>query len=143
MIKEGKLLNLLKWKDSCVLIITIKFSSDQNGDPYSVISPIMQQQQNHSITTAATTSLISCSPRHHWIHDDGTLAQTEETRGSKSDAADVFIMTQPIESTIVQQQESSRSTWWLYSKDEPHHPNWWTKTCDYFLFKRKMPEKVN
>ncbi|KAF1803553.1 kinase-like domain-containing protein [Mucor lusitanicus] len=119
---------------------------DHNGDPYSVISPIMQQQQQNRpiiAAAAANSSLISCSsvPRHHWLHDDGTLAQTEETRGSKSDAADVFIMTQPIESTIVQQDEP-RSTWWLYSKDEPHHPNWWSKTCDYLFFKRKVPEKT-
>ncbi|KAI8647470.1 kinase-like domain-containing protein [Parasitella parasitica] len=126
--------------------VTIDKRGDQNGDPYPAISSILQQQQqNRPMITAAAAacSLISYSsaPRHHWIHDDGTLAQTEETRGSKSDAADVFIMTQPIESTIVQQQEP-RSTWWLYSKDEPHYPNWWTKTCDYLLFKRKAPEKT-
>lgn len=125
---------------------TLLNSSDHNNDPYSVISPIMQQQQQNRpmiTATAVNSSSISCSsaPRHHWIHDDGTLAQTEETRGSKSDAADVFIMTQPIESTIVQQQEP-RSTWWLYSKDEPHYPNWWSKTCDYLFFKKKVPEKV-
>lgn len=105
---------------------------------------MQQQQQNRPIITAAAaaaaaTSLVSCFPRHHWVHDNGTLA----TRGSKSDVADVFIMTQPIESTIVHQQESSRSTWWLHFKDEPHHPTWWTKTCDYFLYKGKVPEKVN
>ncbi|CAO0797763.1 unnamed protein product [Mucor circinelloides] len=126
--------------------VTIDKKGDHNNDPYSVISPIMQQQQQNRpmiTATAVNSSSISCSsaPRHHWIHDDGTLAQTEETRGSKSDAADVFIMTQPIESTIVQQQEP-RSTWWLYSKDEPHYPNWWSKTCDYLFFKKKVPEKT-
>jgi hypothetical protein len=83
----------------------------------------MQQQNRHS--------------KHYWIHDDGALAQTEETRGSKCDAADLFVMTEPVQ--IVASQPTSTCTWWLCDKETPAN-GWWDKTLSYF--KRQLPEKV-
>lgn len=76
----------------------------------------------------------------YWIHDDGELVQTEENRGSKADAAGVFIMTQ---STIVKKNTCSlvharRSTWRLCSKGEPSQSNWITR---YFK-KSPTPNRV-
>ncbi|KAI8075467.1 kinase-like domain-containing protein [Gilbertella persicaria] len=109
----------------------------KNNDSYSILSPIMHQRP--------MSSFSSSSPRH-WVPDDGVLAQTEETRGSKS-AADVFIMTKNIETTFAMHDEkTTRSTWWLCSKDDSQQQQqqqqetWWTKTCGYF--KRKIPEKT-
>lgn len=89
--------------------------SDHNTDPFSILNPIRSTR--------------------YWIHDDGELVQTEENRGSKADAADVFIMTQSIVKT--RSFVHARSTWWLCSKEEPHQSNWITK-----YFRKSIPEKV-
>lgn len=108
---------------------------DHNVDSYSMVQ---QLQQNRP---SSGRSLLSTAIARHWIHDDGLLAQTEETRGSKADAADLFIMTKPVESTCISMHESRRSAWWLCSKDMSVELNWLDKTFNYFT-KRNDPEKV-
>ncbi|KAG0787214.1 hypothetical protein G6F22_007389 [Rhizopus arrhizus] len=61
----------------------------------------------------------------------------EGTRGSKADAADLFIMTKAIESKL--QPVGDQDLWRMCSKDE-EVSSWWEKTFDYF--KHKLPEKV-
>ncbi|KAI7892847.1 kinase-like domain-containing protein [Mucor mucedo] len=73
-----------------------------------------------------------------FAHRMDTLAQTEEARGSKADAADVFIMTKPVD-TCISMPETRRSAWWLCSKD-PVRLNWLDKTCNYFT--QKAPQKI-
>ncbi|KAI9269640.1 kinase-like domain-containing protein [Helicostylum pulchrum] len=107
---------------------------DHNVDSYSMVQ---QLQQNRP---SSGRSLLSTAIARHWIHDDGLLAQTEETRGSKADAADLFIMTKPVESTCISMHESRRSAWWLCSKDMSVELNWLDKTFNYFT-KRNDPEK--
>lgn len=104
---------------------------DHNVDSYTTV--VQQQLQKN-----CPSSLL---PTLHWIHDDGALAQTEERRGSKADAADLFIMTKPVESTCISMHKSRRSTWWLCSKDPVLELSWLDKTFSYFT-KRKGPEKV-
>lgn len=115
---------------------------DHNVDSFVNLPPSMLLQNNRPIISSSLLSTVTSTTaaRHHWIHDEGSLAQTEETRGSKADAADVFIMTKPIESTLISMHEhsnhsgsekgsipststttnssnsSSRSAWWLSSK---------------------------
>lgn len=101
-----------------LICIHVLILSDHNNDPFSLISPIRR-------STLA----------RYWIHDDGELVQTEENRGSKADAADVFIMTQSIVKTRL--SVHARSTWRLCSKEEPHQSNWITK-----YFRKSIPEKV-
>ncbi|KAI8354028.1 kinase-like domain-containing protein [Blakeslea trispora] len=96
-------------------------------------SPIIQQ-----ISHTLPDSFLSS--HRHWIPDDGVLAQTEESKGSKS-AADVFITKSNIETHFkMHEQKMTRSTWWLCSKDEPQQEKWWSKTCNYF--RKKIPEKT-
>lgn len=142
---------------------------DHNVDSFVNLPPSMLLQNNRPIISSSLLSTVTNNTaRHHWIHDEGSLAQTEETRGSKADAADVFIMTKPIESTLISMHEhsnhsgsekdipstsstsSSRSAWWLSSKGNnsttSHHQsqkqqqqqNWWDRTFQYFT-KRMAP----
>ncbi|KAI8878469.1 Pkinase-domain-containing protein, partial [Backusella circina FSU 941] len=94
--------------------------------PKSTTIPLMQQQNQHKSLS-----------KHYWIHDDGALAQTEETRGSKCDAADMFVMTEPVQmaSSI---KPPSTGTWWLCDVEKTS--TWWDRTVSYF--KRQLPEKV-
>lgn len=117
-------------------------SHDPNNDAYHCINPLVQQHNHHrahhwssaltSTTTTATTT------------DSALLLQ----RGPKSDAAQVFVMTQPVELGLV--LESDKSAWWLLNSSKEQHEecnidrsNWWSKMCDY-LFERKksLPETV-
>lgn len=110
---------------------------DHNVDSYSMIQ---QQQQNRPCS--GRSLLSNTTTARYWIHDDGALAQTEEARGSKADAADLFIMTKPVDSTCISMPEARRSAWWLCSKDlAPTRLNWLDKTCNYFT--KKIPEKVS
>lgn len=136
---------------------------DHNVDSFVNLPPSMILQHNRPIISSSLLSTVTNNTaRHHWIHDEGSLAQTEERRGSKADAADVFIMTNPVESTLISMHEhsnhsdsekditststSSRSAWWLSSKgnnstsgnpsqqlqQKQQQQNWWDKTYQYF-----------
>ncbi|KAG2202309.1 hypothetical protein INT47_010757 [Mucor saturninus] len=113
---------------------------DPNGDSFhSVPQPQAQAKEivTHRSTVMGSDKSLVLNARY-WIHDDGALAQTEEARGSKADAADVFIMTKPVD-TCISMPEARRSAWWLCSKD-PVRLNWLDKTCNYFT--QKAPQKI-
>ena len=103
---------------------------DQNMDSYSIMIQ-QQQQQNRSPISGGASILSTSTTARHWLHDSGLLSQTEETRGSKSDTADLFIMTKPVESTLISSFEPKRSAWQLCSKEPTPKLNWWDKTCNY------------
>lgn len=131
---------------------------DPNMDSFGAMPlPQPQAKESHREETELTCrkkSVINCHAKY-WVHDDGALAQTEEGRGSKADAADVFIMTKPVDrSTCISMPETRRSAWWLCSKDSAAAAaaavsvtggtrlNWLDKTCNYFKT-QKAPPKVN
>jgi hypothetical protein len=121
-----------------------------NEDPYYPSSILQLQQQNRT-------------SKNWMIYDDAQTSTIEEStfllrRGSKADAADVFIMTKPIESNFSssvimheqqhQQPISSRSAWWLCSSSKDQQQldaskqleqqqqkelSWFVKTCNYLF----------
>jgi hypothetical protein len=110
-------------------------SHDHNNDAYNYISPLAQQH-NHRPHWCSTTT------------DSALLLQ----RGSKADAAQVFVMTQPVQlqqSGLVLESDN-RSAWWLCSKEQDQmdiqdqeRGNWWSKTCGYLFTRKKvLPEMV-
>lgn len=125
-----------------------------NEDPFICSSSIQQNIRS---------SLFSNNKTSHWmLHDAQTTTSSSAAifrRGSKADAADLFVMTKPIESnllsSIVHEEPvltNNRSAWWLCSKDldvaaakkneqeevqkskkKQKEMSWFDKTCQYLF----------
>jgi hypothetical protein len=92
-------------------------SASSHNDAYGCMSPLAQR------------------PQHHWSTDSALLLQ----RGSKADAAQAFVMTQPVQQSGLV-LDSDRSAWWLYKEQDgdQERGNWWSN----LFTKKTLPEKV-
>ncbi|KAI9469852.1 MAG: kinase-like domain-containing protein [Benjaminiella poitrasii] len=125
--------------------------SDKNGDTYSLVNPITQQQNRYIIPT--TTQSLSSSPCSFWAFGKGVLVRkTEENVDTKSKTADVFVMSQPVESSHNSALTHHVKFWQLLSLDkkgryrqqqqQANKSYWWNKAHDYFVRKKAIEKAI-